>query len=417
MSNSTSIFRDSILQGKRIVFVGKLGALPRKEAMQIARDHGGNPQERLTGDVDLVIIGADELPAEDLSAILSESIRRGLREGRTTLIHEHELWQQLGVIDDTTNMQLYTPAMMAGLLKTPVRNIRRWYRMGLLASTKVAHRLPYFNFVQVQNARQLANWIARGAHPTDIKRQLIDFAPWVENRSLMELNLVVDGRRLLLRHGDQLLGANGQLHLDFDKTEQEDAPEWNGNNSLPAATLPFQSNIPFHDSSSGAESTFSDNHSSDVQHWTRDEMLHAAEELEDAGRLEQSIGWYRIILARYGMTAEICFQLAELLYRTGDSSAARERYYNAIELDEDFIEARANLGCVLAEAGQTILAIAAFQGALSRDDRYPDVHYHLAKCLDEVADSEQAARHWIRFLQLSPQSPWAEEALDRLGRV
>ncbi len=419
MNDSTSIFRDPILQGKRIVFVGKLGALPRKEAMQIARDHGGNPQERLTGDVDLVIIGADELPAEDLSALLSESIRRGLREGRTILIHEHELWQQLGVVGDTTNMQLYTPAMMAGLLKTPVRNIRRWYRMGLLASIKVAHRLPYFNFVQVQNARQLASWIARGAHPTDIKRLLHDFSPWVENRSLMELDLVVDGRRLLLRHGDQLLGANGQLHLDFDNTEPEDAPESdrNRNGSLPAVTLPFQPNIRFEAPSIEAEATFSHNHSNEVQHWTRDEMLHAAEELEDDGRLEQSIGWYRIILARYGMTAEICFQLAELLYRTGDVSAARERYYNAIELDEDFIEARANLGCVLAEAGQTILAIAAFQGALSRDDRYPDVHYHLAKCLDEVGNSEQAARHWIRFLQLSPQSPWAEEALDRLGRI
>jgi tetratricopeptide (TPR) repeat protein len=142
-----------------------------------------------------------------------------------------------------------------------------------------------------------------------------------------------------------------------------------------------------------------------------------AEELEDAGRFEQSIEWYRVILAKYGMTAEICFQLAELLYRSGDNSAARERYYNAVELDEDFIEARANLGCVLAETGQTELAIAAFQGALVRDDRYPDVHYHLAKCLDELGDGEQAARHWIRFLQLSPQSPWAEEALDRLGRV
>ncbi len=407
----------SILQGKRIVFVGKLGALPRKEAMQLVRDHGGNPLERLAGDVDLVIIGADELPAEDLSDLLSESIRCGLREGRTTLIHEHELWLQLGVVDESSSMQLYTPAMMAGLLKTPVRNIRRWYRMGLLTSIKVAHRLPYFNFVQVQNARQLTNWIARGAHPSDIKRQLADFAPWVENRSLMELDLVVDGRRLLLRHGDQLLGANGQLHLDFDRAEPDAPIEFDEERSHKAATLPFQSNALSHANSTESEAPYSDTLSNDVQHWTRDEMLQAAEELEDAGKLEQSIGWYRIILARYGITAEMCFQLAELLYRTGDHSAARERYYNAIELDEDFIEARANLGCVLAETGQTLLAIAAFQGALSRDDRYPDVHYHLAKCLDEVSDGEQAVRHWIRFLQLSPQSPWAEEALDRLGRV
>ncbi len=395
----------SILLGKRIVFVGKLGALSRKEAMQLVRDHGGVPLERVTSDVELVIIGADELPAEDVSALLSESIRQGLREGRTTLIHEHELWLQLGVVDESTSLQLYTPAMVAGLVKTPVRNIRRWYRMGLLTSAKVAHRLPYFQFVQVQNARQLVNWIGRGAHPSDIKRQLADFSTWVENRSLMELDLVVDGRRLLLRHGDQLLGANGQLHLDFDRTEPLGAAE-STSSPVVMATIPFQS-----------ESHTADSSGNDVQNWTREEMLQAAEELEDDGRLEQSIGWYRIILARYGMTAEICFQLAELLYRTGDITAARERYYNAIELDEDFIEARANLGCVLAETGQTILAVAAFQGALSRDDSYPDVHYHLAKCLDEIAESEQAVRHWIRFLQLSPQSPWAEEALDRLGRV
>ena len=407
----------SILGGKRLVFVGKLGALTRKEAMQLARDHGAIPLERPQEDVDLVIIGADELPAEDMSALLSESIRRGLREGRTTLIHEHELWQHLGVVDDSSNSQLYTPAMMAGLLKTPVRNIRRWYRMGLLTSSKVAHRLPYFNFVQVQNAKQLANWIARGANPSDIKRQLADFAPWVENRSLMELDLVVDGRRLLLRHGQHLLSATGQLHLDFDRDEVAEQGQSESEQIDSAATVPFQSALTAIASSNTVDDRYSDTNADELRNWTRDEMIQAAEELEDSGRLEQAIGWYRIILARYGMTAEICFQLAELLYRTGDCSAARERYYNAIELDEDFIEARANLGCVLAEAGQTLLAIAAFQGALSRDDRYPDVHYHLAKCLDEVSEGEQAVRHWIRFLQLSPQSPWAEEALDRLGRV
>ncbi len=84
-------------------------------------------------------------------------------------------------------------------------------------------------------------------------------------------------------------------------------------------------------------------------------------------------------LARYGLHAEVCFQLAELLYRQGDINGARERYYNAIELDEDFIEARVNLACVLAETGHNTLAIAAFQGALVKDDRYPDVHYQTAQ--------------------------------------
>jgi len=74
-----------------------------------------------------------------------------------------------------------------------------------------------------------------------------------------------------------------------------------------------------------------------------------------------------------------------------------------------------NLGCVLSELGATELAIAAFEGAIAKDDRNPDVHYHLARCLDEIGDSA-APKHWLRFLQLSPQSPWADEAIERLGR-
>ena len=151
--------------------------------------------------------------------------------------------------------------------------------------------------------------------------------------------------------------------------------------------------------------------------WTRDSMLVAAEELEDAGRIDEAIEWHRVILAKYGPSAEIVFGLGELLLRAGQVQAARERFYNAIEIDEDFVEARASLGCVLAETGQVDLAIAAFEGALAKDDHYPDVHYHLARSLDELGRSEDATKHWLRFLQLSPQSTWAEEALERLGRI
>ena len=84
-------------------------------------------------------------------------------------------------------------------------------------------------------------------------------------------------------------------------------------------------------------------------------------------------------------------------------------------MDEDYVEARANLGCVLAETGQLHLAIAAFQGTLLYHDDYPDVHYHLARCLDELDESKQSLVHWRRFLALSPDSPWASEARDRLG--
>ena len=119
---------------------------------------------------------------------------------------------------------------------------------------------------------------------------------------------------------------------------------------------------------------------------------------------------YRSLLSAIGPHAEICFQLAELLYRVGEPEAARERYYMAIEIDDDFVEARANLGCLLADTGETELAIASFRGALRYHPNYPDAHYHLARLLEELNRGEEATDHWRAFLMLAPDSPWADEA-------
>jgi tetratricopeptide (TPR) repeat protein len=66
------------------------------------------------------------------------------------------------------------------------------------------------------------------------------------------------------------------------------------------------------------------------------------------------------------------------------------------------------------ELGQHELAEAAFQGALAYHGEYPDAHYHLARLLDEHGRPHEAIAHWRFFLQLSPTSPWAEEATERL---
>ncbi|MEZ6091980.1 MAG: hypothetical protein R3C05_29040 [Pirellulaceae bacterium] len=88
----------------------------------------------------------------------------------------------------------------------------------------------------------------------------------------------------------------------------------------------------------------------------------------------------------------------------GENWAARERYLIAIEIDQEFVEARSSLGGLLAEMGRNELAVAAFRGALAIHDDYPDVHYNLARTLDDLQREVEADHHWRRFLELSPES-------------
>ncbi len=377
-----------ILQGKRVVFVGKLAGMSKREASQLARQHGAIVVERPDTSVHLAVVGQHELPvpeADGLDEWFDEPTLQAVRSGAIEIVTETQLWQRLGLVDDEHDIhRLYTPAMLAELLGVPVAVIRRWRRRGLIVPVREVRRLPYFDFQEVAAARRLAELLAAGVSPRQIEQKLDVLAQWLPGveRPLAQLSVIVEGKDILLRAGDGLIEPGGQLRLDFESDVAE-----------PSVSLPEAEPTP--------------------PPASPEEMCRMAAELEENGRLDAATDMYRAAMAAAGPTPEICFQLAELLYRQGDASAARERYYTAIELDEDYVEARANLGCVLAETGRHDLAIAAFEGALAYHPDYADVHYHLARSLDERGRSEESESHWRKFLDLSPDNPWAEEAREK----
>jgi tetratricopeptide (TPR) repeat protein len=88
-----------------------------------------------------------------------------------------------------------------------------------------------------------------------------------------------------------------------------------------------------------------------------------------------------------------------------------------LELDEEFVEARASLGCILAEMGELELAAATFQGALDDYPNFVDVHFHLAHVLERLGRPGEAAVHFEAFLDLAPESAWAHTARERLAAM
>jgi tetratricopeptide (TPR) repeat protein len=224
--------------------------------------------------------------------------------------------------------------------------------------------------------------------------------PGVE-RPLAQLSVIVEGKEILLRQGDGLIDPRGQLRFDFQATDPDES---SGDQQTGSYEPESPAVLSLAESCSEADPAKSP-----------EALCRMAETLEEAGDLARAAEMYRAALAAAGPSAEICFEIAELLYRLGDLSGARERYYMAVELDEDYVEARANLGCVLAESGELDLAVAALQGALVYHADYADVHYHLGRILEELGRPDETAVHWQAFLDLAPDSPWAEEARRHLA--
>ena len=395
---------------KRVALVGRFGGMNQREAANVLRSYEAIVVDAVTEPIDWVVIGAEEPPIPQ-DQILGDRLRIAAAAGDVEILHETELWQRLGLVDVEQSIRRYhTPAMLAHLLGVSVRVIRRWHRRGLITPVRTLHNLPYFDFQEVATARRLAQWIASGASPQAIEQRLVELLEVLPDiqRPLDQLSILVEGKQILLRQGEGLLEPGGQLRFDFEAFESssDEPSEMPQNSSVESPAV-----LSIWDGSAESNPNFK------VLASDSDELLTAAYESEDDGDLETAIDCYHAILARDGPRADIHFQLGELLYRINEVIAARERYYSAIELDSDYVEARASLGCVLVETGQIDLAIAAFRGALSLYEDYADVHYNLARVLDDTGREVESKHHWQRFLHLSPDSPWAEEARSRITAI
>ena len=397
---------DAPLAGARVAFVGKLGGVTRREAAKIVREQGGTAVDVESGQADLVVVGAEELPLAEQDRLLNDAIRDAAEQGRLEIVSETQFWERLGCVEpDSDFHRLYTPAMLADLLQVPVSAVRRWHRRGLIVPARMVHRLPYFDFQEAATARRLAQLLAAGSSPAAIEKKLAALARYVPDveRPLAQLSVIVEGKQILLRQEEGLVEPTGQMRIDFDALDAEDE---DSSHQTPAASTSAARGDIFSLEQWRAEHSLPE---------APEELVALAAELEDEGQLEAAAEVYRAVLAGVGPNAEVTFQLAELLYRLGDVTAARERYYEVIEIDEDYVEARANLGCVLAETGQPELAVAAFEGALRYHEDYADVHYQLARTLDDLDRGADAEAHWMLFLELAPGSPWAAEAKARLA--
>jgi hypothetical protein len=319
-----------------------------------------------------------------------------------------------GVADDPSDAghgvrNLHTAAMMADVLGVPAVAIRHWIRTGLLRVAQRSGSVEWLDFGQLVVGRRLAKLLASGFSLREIDAKLAGLAPGGSTVAAHAMDrIIVDGRRLSISSGGRLLGAGGQLQLPFYTESIADAQPHALDDDGPVVVA-------------AAERFGADRVSDRVPRPPAgdvvDEILDLADDLEAAGEYLEAAEALRAVLQAQGPSANVNFMLAELLYRAGDLTAARERYYMTIELDADHVRARTSLGCVLAELDERELALAALEGVLRQEPDYADAHWHIAGVLGSLGRDDEASRHLRRFLELAPGSPWAAQARECLVKI
>lgn len=389
------------LAGERVTFTGVLASMTHAQAAELVEQHGGEATTHASRQTTILVVGEEGWPLE-ADGRPSQKFQQ-VREWRALGAHirvfrESDFLQLLGLSDRQNDVhRLYTPAMLGEMLDLPVTLIRRWERVGLLKAAKRVLRLPYFDFQEVARLRRLAELLDSGVPREELESSLAALSELFPEAGNPKANIGLLARdsRVYLRDDHSLIEpVSGQRVFDFDEEdESEDGDEASVSLKLSDAPLPREPAL-------NAADWFS----------------HGCSLLED-GNASAAVEAFRMSLMLKPGDAECHFCLADALYRTGNASAALERYYAVVETDRTYLEAWTQIGCLHAEREEFDAAVSAFRIALDLHSDYPDAHLHLAEALHSLGRGDEAEPHWREYLKFDRRGPWADLARQRLGEA
>jgi tetratricopeptide (TPR) repeat protein len=122
------------------------------------------------------------------------------------------------------------------------------------------------------------------------------------------------------------------------------------------------------------------------------------------GRTEEALEEFRQAVADDPASVPARLNLAALLERTGDLTAAKAELEEAARIEPENAPLRLALGRLLAGEGHDQEAIEHFRQALERDPGFEAAHFHLGTALGRLGDFEGAVAALSRVLELNPES-------------
>ncbi len=408
--NSPTLESSPCLQAERLSFTGTLASMTHKQAMELAEKHGGSATHSVSKQTTMLVVGEEGWPLEEdgRPSVKLQQVTEWRQQGLDIkLLQESEWLHLLGLEERRRDVhRLLTPAMLSQSLQVSVGLVRHWERIGLIRPVKKVFRLPYFDFQEVACVRRLSELLQAGVPQSELESSLSKLQAMLPGaeRSLAQLTLLARDHHIVIRDDAGLLEPTTRQRLfDFDdgneRTEKTETTEWTEKPDVSLTSLRSRS---------------SSVTASDVSA-TGTDWLERGSHLLEENRITDAIEAFRLALLEQPANPETHFHLAEALYRAGNLPAAFERFHVAIELDQNYLEAWTQLGCVAAELDQTQSALEAFDIALNSHADYPDAHFHKAELLHRLNRDTEARPHWQTYLEHDQRGPWADVARQRLN--
>lgn len=380
----------STLRCARVAFTGRLASLTHAEAREVVRRAGGEVVEAVSRRLSALVIGMlgwPLLPDGALSAKLRrvEAIRR---EGRALrVITEVEFLEIAGLRERTPLVRkTLPPEEIRAMLGVGREELRRWEQLALVRPGLDGR----FDFQDLVSLGVLADLTRRGVRAETIARSLRDltqFMPGAE-RPLAQLRIVLAQPGALLANiDDRLLGAGGQLWLNFEE-------------SAAAAVAGARAREPHKLTDRGAD---------DAEFLFRRAQTHEEEHCYEAALRD-----YEAALRQRPDWPAALFNCGNVQRELGDISAAAASFRAALLLDPAFVEAWYNLADAQEQCEDLPGALASLRRALLLAPDYADAHYNAALLYERMELPADAARHWRSYLQHDPASEWADLARGRL---
>jgi tetratricopeptide (TPR) repeat protein len=273
--------------------------------------------------------------------------------------------------------QLYDHREVTRISGISEHQMRYWDKIGLVSAVKKEKGRLLYDFKALIALRTIRGLLDRGVSIRTIRRsipKLKQLLPQIEN-PLTELRIDIQGKRIIICRNDTEFTPEGQLQIRFKDVRTAKAPTNVGS---------------FEDSFFKALAS------------------------EEEGDFSEALAQYAALLEVQPDHPDVLVNVGNIKRCRGNPAAAEQFYRRALRVDSDHVEANYNLANILEDRGEVENAILFYIKTVYEDPEFADAHFNLARILEKAGEKATAKKHWRIYLELNPDSQWADFIRERL---